>query len=89
VAQRFETDASFKRRLKKKPPEQQAAVLECIARLIEDPHHPGLHTKRLQHGSQPIFYARIDRANRVTFHWREGTMVFRNHCHKTDVLRRP
>lgn len=85
----FETTPSFKRRLKKKTREQQDAVLGCIEQLIENPRHPGLKTKRLQNGSEAIYYSRIDRANRVTFHWSDGTMVLRNHCHKTDVLRQP
>jgi hypothetical protein len=89
----FATDPLFKRRLKKKPPEMQAAVLACMEALVENPwgNQGGLKTKLLKaaNANERVYYARIDRANRITFHMDGDTLVFRNHCHKVDVLRNP
>lgn len=64
--------------------------MECIARLAENPRHPGLRTKRLQvsMGGTAVFSARVDRANRLTFHWDGSTIVLRNHCNH-DILKVP
>lgn len=79
---------SFKKRLRKKPMQMQAAIVECVRRVIEDPRHPGLRTHRLR-GTPGVWEASVDRGNRLTFH-REpgGGLVFRNHCHH-DILRTP
>jgi mRNA-degrading endonuclease RelE of RelBE toxin-antitoxin system len=82
-------DPAFKRRLKRKPEALRRAIEECISRLAEDPRHPGLHTKRLQSVGGVVFSARIDRANRLTFHWDGSTIVLRNHCSHDQVLARP
>jgi plasmid maintenance system killer protein len=86
---RIAVDPAFKRRLKKKPPVLRAAIEECAARLADDPHHPGLRTKRLQTGDGAVFSARIDQANRLTFHWDDDVIVLRNHCNHDLVLKRP
>lgn len=57
----------------------QGAILECIDRLSENPHHPGLHTGRVQ-GARDVYEAYIDGANRLTFHWEGEVIVLRNHC---------
>lgn len=77
---------SFKKRLNKKTPQLAGAILECIARLGEDPRHPGLHTHSVQ-GSPGVFEAYVDQANRVTFHYEAGAIVLRNHC-RHDILDR-
>lgn len=82
-------DPAFKRRLRRKPQPLREAIEECIARLAEDPHHPGLRTKRLQSVRESVFSARIDRANRLTFHWDGSTIVLRNHCNHDAVLKSP
>jgi hypothetical protein len=79
-------DRSFKKRLAKKPVALQGAILECITRLREDPLHPGLKTKKMG-GTDNVFEARVDQANRVTFHWAGDTIVMRNHCNH-DMLKR-
>lgn len=78
---------SFKKRLNKKPAELAGAILQCIARLADDPHHPGLHTHRVQ-GTRDVWEAYIDQANRLTFHYEDGDIVLRNHCNH-DILRSP
>lgn len=86
----YEVDPTFKRRLKKKPQSQQEAIMACIEQLVRDPHHPGLHTKRIRAGQgQAVFQARVDGANRLTFHWSGSTIVLRNHCNHDDALRNP
>jgi mRNA interferase RelE/StbE len=79
-------DPAFRRRLTDKTPAMQGAILECVRRLRENWRHPSLRTKKMQ-GQPGVFEARVDRANRVTFHWDGETIVLRNHCNH-DVLRR-
>jgi mRNA interferase RelE/StbE len=86
---RIAAEPAFKRRLKRKPQPLQRAIEECVARLADDPQHPGLRTKRLQSIGEVVFSARIDRANRLTFHWEGSTIVLRNHCNHDAVLGRP
>ena len=81
-------DETFKKRLGKKPHAQQGAIYECIARLSDDPTHPGLHSESVR-GCPGVFSARVDRANRLTFEWDEGVIVLRNHCNHDAVYRRP
>lgn len=84
----IELDLKFKKRLRSKPAKRQAAILECIERLADDPSHPGLHTHPVQ--SFPgVFSSRVDRSNRVTWQWEGGVIVMRNHCNHDDVYRRP
>ena len=84
-------EARFKRRLKKKTPAQQEAVYECIDRVAENPrgNQGGLQTKLIQVSPERVFYARVDQANRVSFHLEGTIIIFRNHCFKQDVLRNP
>jgi len=80
----------FKRVLKKKSPEMQAAVLECLARLGENPRHPSLQT-HLVRGVKGggVFEAYVDDANRVTFHYDAGKIVLRNNCNHSIIDRAP
>ena len=83
----FEFPKPFKRRLKKKTPDQAAAVMRCVHRLMTDPRHPGLHVHKVK-GMTGVFEAYVDDSNRVTFSWGEaGTILFRNHC-SHDILDR-
>ncbi len=80
-------DRKFRKRLARKSPEIAGAILECIARLADNPRHPGLQTHRVG-GSPGVWEAYVDRGNRVTFHYDDnGDIVMRNHCNH-DVLRR-
>lgn len=79
---------SFKRRLKRKTPEMVGAILECIDRLADNPHHPGLEA-HLIHGHKGVWEAYIDGANRVSFHYEAGQIVLRNHCTHDLPRRRP
>ena len=79
----------FKKRLDKKgkkAPALQAAILECIARVCDDPSHPGLRTKGVQ-GSQGVFESYVDRSNRLTWCWEDDCIVFLNHCNHDIVGR--
>jgi hypothetical protein len=79
---------SFKKVLAAKRPRLQGAILECIARLGENPRHPSLQT-HLARGvpGGGVFEAYVDRANRVTFHYDAGRIVLRNNCNH-DILRK-
>lgn len=83
----IEITPSFKRRLAKKPPALQAAIIECFTRLAENTRHPSLQTHPVR-GHRGVFEAYIDMANRLTFHYEGGRIVLRNHCNH-DILKRP
>ena len=78
---------SFKKRLAKKPPALQAAIIECMTRLSGDTRHPSLQTHPVR-GHKGVFEAYIDKANRLTFHYDSGRIVLRNHCNH-DILKSP
>ncbi len=82
----YEVSKPFKRILRKKTPAQQGAILECIARLAENPRYPGLHTHLMQ-GTDRVYEAYVDAGNRLTFHYEGETIVLRNNCNH-DMLRR-
>jgi mRNA-degrading endonuclease YafQ of YafQ-DinJ toxin-antitoxin module len=85
----YVVEPKFKKRLQKKQPKLQAAILETIARLAENPRHPGLRTHELQ-GRDGVYEAYIDVSNRLTFHYDEhGRIVLRNHCNHSIVDRSP
>jgi mRNA-degrading endonuclease RelE of RelBE toxin-antitoxin system len=79
-------DPAFKRRLKAKSDEQRQAIKACIAKLADDPRHPGHQSRRLQSSREKVYYVRIDRGNRLTYHWDGDTIVLRNHCNHKDIL---
>ena len=78
---------TFKRELDRKEPALAGAITECVVRLAENTRHPSLRTHPLR-GHKGVFEAYVDKKNRVTFHYDEGQIVMRRHCHH-DILRRP
>ncbi len=85
---RYRVTPKFKKRLNQKPPALRGAILECINRLSENPGHPGLQAHRVQ-GTQGIWEAYVDKANRVTYEWDGDTIVMRNHCNHDIIERAP
>ncbi len=87
----LEIPPRFKRQLKRKPPQLQDSILECVLRLGENPRHQSLQTHPVW-GYKGVFEAYVDMANRVTFHYekRQGQriIVLRKHCNH-DILRSP
>jgi len=82
----LELGPSFKRELKKKPPQLAGAIIETIKRIGDDPRYPGLQSHKLQ-GANGVWEAYVDRANRVTFHYEpDGHIFLRKHCNH-DILR--
>jgi len=79
---------SFRKRLEKKTPPMQAAILECVKRLGDDTRHPGLQTHRVQ-GEPGVFEAYVDAANRVTFEYEGSRIKLRNNCNHDIINRRP
>ena len=80
----------FKKILNKKPPQMRAAILECIARLAENPRHPSLRTHRvLGVPGGGVFEAYVDGGNRLTFHYEDGKIVLRNNCNHSIIDRAP
>ena len=79
---------NFRKVMQKKEAKLQAAVLECVQRLGEDPRHPSLNTHRVQ-GTAGIWEAYVDRANRVTFEWAGDAIVLRHNCNHDILRRRP
>ena len=84
----IEIPESFRRRLQRKTPQLQGAILECVQRLGDDPRHSGLRTHRVQ-GAVGVWEARVDRGNRLTFHWEGEKIVLRNHCNYDILTRNP
>lgn len=79
---------SFDDELRTKPSKMVAKISKCLQLLGTDPFgSPGLRTKKLK-GTEDVWSARIDQANRVTFHWKDDTIVLRKHCHH-DILKNP
>ncbi|MGI9097688.1 MAG: hypothetical protein ACR2H2_04200 [Solirubrobacteraceae bacterium] len=76
----------FRRAYKKKPIEMRAAVDRTVLQLRTDPRYPELHTHKVL-GSPGVWEAYMDQANRLTFCWREDTIVLLNHCNH-DILKR-
>lgn len=85
---KYEISKPFKKRLKRKPAAMQWAILECIARLSENPRHPSLNAHRLQ-GRPGVWEAYVDAGNRLTFHYEGETIVLRNHCNHDMLTRNP
>jgi mRNA interferase RelE/StbE len=77
----------LKRKLERKPPAMQAAIIACFRQLRENPHHPGLRTSKVG-GRSGVFEARVDQKNRVTFFWEGPRIVIENHCNHDIVGRR-
>jgi hypothetical protein len=83
-----EWTAHFKRAYKKKPPDMQAVIRAAVTQLRTDWTYPGLRTHPVL-GCSGVFEARLDRGNRLTFHWEGDTIVLRNHCNHQILDRRP
>lgn len=78
----------FRRAYKKKPREMQVIIRDAVTQLRRDWRHPGLRTHRVL-GTPGVFEARLDRGNRLTFHWEAGTIMLRNHCNHDILGRNP
>jgi hypothetical protein len=76
---------NLQKKLAKKPPEMQAAILACLTQLRKDWRHPSLASSKL--GGTEIYHAKVSRGNRVTFFWEAGRIVVENHCHH-DILKK-
>jgi hypothetical protein len=74
----------LKKKLAKKTPEMQGAIITCLRQLREDWRHPSLNSSKL--GGTNIYHAKVSRGNRVTFFWKDGCIVIENHCHH-DILK--
>ena len=83
-----EIDRKFKKRLREKTAKQQAAVLECVERIVDNPSRPGLNTHPVQ-SAPGVFSSRVDRSKRVTWERNGKVIVMRNHCTHEAVYRRP
>lgn len=78
----------FKRRFNGKTPEQRAAILNTIARLEQNPRHPGLHAHPLR-GSGGVWEAYVNSGDRITYHRDGDRLVLRMNCNHDEVLRSP
>lgn len=74
----------LRKKLAKKPPKMQKAVLACIVQLREDWTHPGLKSSKLK--GTNIYHAKVSAGDRVTFYWEDGRIVIENHCNH-DILK--
>ncbi len=76
---------NLRKKLEKKTPEMQAAILACLHQLRVDWRHPGLASSKLG-GKGDIYHAKVGRGNRVTFFWDGDVIVIENHCNH-DILK--
>ena len=67
----------------------QAAILECIKRIADDPTHPGLKAHKMRGLTEEVWEAYVDQGNRVTFHYADDEIVFRNNCNHDMLDRNP
>ncbi len=82
-----EATLAFRRAYKAKPEPMRKAIREAVTQLRRDHTHNGLRTHRIQ-GAKGVYEARLNGGNRLTFHWRDDTIVLRKHCNH-DILKRP
>jgi hypothetical protein len=80
-----EVPKPLKKKLDKKPPAMQAAIITAIKQLREDWRHPSLASSKL--GGAEIYHAKVSKGNRLTFFWEDDRIVLENHCHH-DILKR-
>lgn len=85
---KVELRKSFKKRLRKKPPEMRTAIEDAVTQLRKDWRYPGLRTCRVQNKAG-VYEARVNGGNRLTFHWDNDTIVLRNHCNHDILDRQP
>ena len=89
---RYRVSKPFKKRLSKKSPGMQGAIVWCIQRLSENPLHPGLQAHQMQ-GRPGVWEAYVDQGNRLTFHYEEAdgeqVIVLRNHCNHDMLYQNP
>jgi hypothetical protein len=78
----------FKKVLRKKSSQMQAAILRTIARLELDVTHPGLRVHKMS-GVGDVWEAYVDASNRVTFHWEGGAIVLRMNCNHDMLYKNP
>jgi hypothetical protein len=79
-----EVPKPLKKKMAKKTPAMQAAILACIKQLRTDWRHPGLRAKKLS--GTDMFEARVTQGARLTFIWEGPKIVVTNHCHH-DILK--
>ncbi len=80
-----EVPKPLKKKLAKKDPAMQSAILAAIRQLREDWRNPGLASSKL--GGTDIYHAKISKGNRITFFWEDDRIVIENHCNH-DILKR-
>jgi len=84
----YDVTTNFKRKYKKKIQIAQKSIDDTIELLIDNPHHPGLHTHKVQ-GTTKIFEAYINDEARLTFEYVENSIIFRTNCNHNTVLKNP
>lgn len=75
----LEFTSKYKRARRKKTQRMRDSLDECVKLLGKNPHHPGLHTHRVQ-GRKGVWQVYIDQANRVTFQYGDNSIILRNNC---------
>jgi len=80
-----EVTTAFRRAYKKKPQATRDKIDKALSRLRAESSVKGTHRVW---GTKGVYEARLDGANRLTFHWDNDTIVLRQNCNH-DILRRP
>lgn len=79
---------TFDKAFLKLPEHLQAKAEKAIRLLLQDFHHPSLHTKKMS-GQKDIWEARVDYQYRFTFTLDEDTVVLRVVGNHDEVLKNP
>jgi mRNA-degrading endonuclease RelE of RelBE toxin-antitoxin system len=76
----------FERALEKLSIGEQRSIDKTLLLLGENPHHPGLHVKKME-GVANIWEARTSRSLRITFKIQDNFIVLRNVGEHGHVLK--
>jgi mRNA-degrading endonuclease YafQ of YafQ-DinJ toxin-antitoxin module len=89
MMKKYELTKTFKRSYRKKERKSQESIDNTVRKLLDNTRHPGLHTHPVLGTKGKIFEAYIDDGTRLTFHYEDGKIIFRNNCNHDKVIKNP
>ena len=78
----------FKKAYKKLNQRQRRAVEKALSFLVNNIRHPSLRVKKIE-GTTGIWEARASKSIRLSFEFRDDTLILRNVGEHDEVLRGP
>ncbi len=80
--------ARFKRAYQKLNQRQRRAVEKTLSFLVNNIRHPSLRVKKIE-GTMGIWEARASKSIRLSFEFRDNTLILRNVGDHDEVLKAP